>query len=214
MVIFGETGVGKSSVVNMILGENGVKADTSDSAYGCTFDHKSYPVEIEGESYNLYDTAGLNEGGAGTIDGAQAIAKLYGLIDSLSKKGGVNLLIFVMRCGRITESNQKNYQLFYDTFCEGSVPIVVVVTHCENVEPDMESWWPRNERKIEESGMLFKAYACVCSSRGKKRRDGTYSNDQPFEESKGYVEKLIHDNFSPQSWTKVNHIHDFEAVKN
>ncbi|KIK47960.1 hypothetical protein CY34DRAFT_104280 [Suillus luteus UH-Slu-Lm8-n1] len=64
VVIFGETGSGKSSVINVIAQKQ--VAATSNDALGCTSEPKRYPVEISGQKFVLFDTAGLNEGTAGT----------------------------------------------------------------------------------------------------------------------------------------------------
>jgi len=200
VIIFGETGVGKSSVVNMILGRD--EANVSDNAEGCTFESTVYPMEIEGARYNLYDTAGLNEEGSGTVDGAKSIANLYNLVQSLSHAGGVNLLIFVVRCSRLTEAMHKNYKLFHHGFCASSVPIVIVVTGCENVEPRMDCWWDRNKERFEKSGMTFDGHACVCTYKGRKIMEGVYSNGQPFDESVGKVNQLIRTHCRPVGWKK------------
>lgn len=56
---------------------------------------------------------------------------------SLAGSGGaftVHLLIFVIKCGRLTVNTQKDYELFFRSFCESQVPVLVVVTGCENIE--------------------------------------------------------------------------------
>jgi len=200
VVVFGETGVGKSSVVNMILGRD--EAKISDKADGCTFDSTVYPVEIDGARYNLYDTAGLNEESSGTVDGAKAVANLYSLVKSLSYAGGINLLVLVVRCSRLTETMQKNYKLFHHGFCESKVPIVIVVTGCENVEPKMDGWWEQNEERFKKADMNFDGYACVCTFKGRRITEGLYSNGEPFDESKGKINRLIHEHCSPDGWKK------------
>ncbi|KAF8963353.1 P-loop containing nucleoside triphosphate hydrolase protein [Flammula alnicola] len=147
VVIFSETGVGKSSIINMMLGSD--EAKISPDATGCTFDSTLYDAKIRGRSYNLYDTIGLGEGSTGTAEGSKAIGNLYSLLSLLSTNGGVHLLIFVVRCGRLTENIQKNYELFYKGFCETKVPIVVVVTGCEGESKGMHQekhFFPRSSQ--------------------------------------------------------------------
>lgn len=102
VVIFGETGAGKSSVINMIAGEK--IAITSSSLSGCTFDSTKYMVAINGIQFRLWDTAGLNETEHGTVATKDAIIRLYRLINELSLNGGVNLLVYCVRAPRITRS--------------------------------------------------------------------------------------------------------------
>jgi len=190
VLIFGETGAGKSSVVNAVNGAD--VAAVSQDANGCTFQSTPYEVKIEGATYNLYDTAGLNEAHKGTVDGPQALSNLYALVRSLWDAGGIHLLVLVMKSGRITDNVDKNYRLFYDTFCEKGVPVVIILTHCENVEPKMDDWWTKNENKFEPYGMAFEGHACVCTAKGRKQPNGTHVNDELFNDSKDSMRALIH----------------------
>ena len=211
MIIFGEAGVGKSSLVNLILGAD--KAKVNANAGGCTFETTRYSVQIEGKNYNLYDTAGLGEANGGTVGRRKAIVNLYKLVSKLADTGGVNLLICVVKCGRLSHGVEKNYDMFHQAICEAKVPIVIVVTNCENAvdldDPDqtMDSWWNQNEERFERAALRFENYACVCASRGRKLKDGTYSNDEPFEDSRGKVDALIHQCCLPNGWSKVSHVH-------
>jgi predicted GTPase len=54
VIVFGETGAGKSSVINMLAGT--VVADTPRNAIGCTCENKCYPVSIHGNTFDLWDT--------------------------------------------------------------------------------------------------------------------------------------------------------------
>lgn len=195
IVIFGETGVGKSSIINMLLGED--KAHVSDGGMGCTFKNDVYTVNIDGSPFHLYDTAGLNEGQAGTLMGSAAISSLYKLIRCLS--GGVSLLVFCMRAPRITDNTVKNYNIFYKAFCQSKVPIVIVVTGLENTEPVMDSWWPTNVRDFEKHGMMFVGHACVTATKGKKTKHG-YRYEEEYKESKGKIEELILRHYTPTGW--------------
>src|SRR5215471_18818510 len=100
VIIFGESGVGKSSIINM-LGEEGAAdiAQVSDQAMGVTFSTKPYKRNIFEKDYQIFDTIGLNEGSHGTVKAADAIEKLWKLMIQLSD--GVNLVVFVIRAPRI-----------------------------------------------------------------------------------------------------------------
>ena len=125
----------------MILGTD--EAKVGNSARGETFESSAYSVEIDGKSYILHDTVGFGEHSSGTVDSARAVGNLYRLVTDLSSSEGVNLLVFVIKCGRLTETMDKNYKLFRRGFCDSKVPIVIVVTGCENVEPTMDTWAAR-----------------------------------------------------------------------
>jgi predicted GTPase len=57
--------VGKSSVINMILGSD--KAKVGNSLRQETLKDTVYPVEIDGKTYNLHDTVGLGEYSGSTV---------------------------------------------------------------------------------------------------------------------------------------------------
>jgi hypothetical protein len=68
---------------------------------------------LDAESFLFWDTAGLDEADSGTVPSEDAIGQLLHLLRST--KDGVNLLIFVMKLGAISQTVKKNYELFVDT---------------------------------------------------------------------------------------------------
>ena len=201
VIVFGETGAGKSSVINMVLGSD--RANVSNRLLGETFKSTVYPIELDGLTYNLYDTVGLGEHSGGTVDSAKAIRNLYRLVTDLSNSGGVNLLVFVMKRGRLTETIYKNYDLFHHGFCNSNVPIVVVVTGCEDIEPTMDRWWIDNSALLTKAGMSFDGHACVCAFKGRKTNTGGYRNEELVNESVGVVKHLIVQSCMSNGWEKV-----------
>ncbi|KAF5387392.1 hypothetical protein D9757_005716 [Collybiopsis confluens] len=137
VIFFGTAGAGKSSIVNMLLGEKDEKALVSNSALGCTSSNKDYSTAIEGRNYRFYDTPGLNQGSMRPFSTADALRSLYHLLHSL--KDGVSLLVYCVRGPRVTGSLERDYKILYDGVCQQHVPIVMIVTGLEDQEPDMES---------------------------------------------------------------------------
>ncbi|KAJ3566734.1 hypothetical protein NP233_g6813 [Leucocoprinus birnbaumii] len=109
IILFGESGGGKSSVVNT-LSNDANAASTLGGARGFTSESRGYDADILGEPVTLWDTAGLDGGDAGRLPRADAICQLYRLLQSLSD--GVNLLVFVMRGPRIKGSVSVNWKVF------------------------------------------------------------------------------------------------------
>ena len=158
VVVFGETGAGKSSLVNLIAGQS--VAQVSSSSVGCTFQSTCYTINIgSGMQINLYDTAGLEDGWGGTVSNHDAIVKLYTLLRRL--EDGVSLLIFCMRGPRIKESCVKNWRLFREIICQGRVPIVLAVTGLENEANGMDNWWTQNEGHFMKYGISPNGVACI-----------------------------------------------------
>jgi len=182
----------------MILGSD--KAEVANRARGVTFESTVHPVEIYGKPYNLHDTVGLGEQSGGTVDSAKAVGNLYHLVTDLSNSGGVNLLVFVIRQGRLTETIHKNYVLFYHGFCDSKVPIVINVTYCEYVEP-MDKWWIDNEPSFNEAGMSFEGHACVCAFKGTE--GSGYRNEILVGKSVEVVKPLVVQQCISDGWRMV-----------
>lgn len=181
IIVFGSTGAGKSSVVNMLDGSS--QAEVSNAAKGMTFSNTCYKKIIKGMTVNVFDTVGLNEAIRGTVSPREAVEGLYNLTRQLDD--GISLLVFVMRAPRITAVEQQNYQMFYEILCDKKVPIVIVITGLE-YEEHMDEWWPANEEAFDLHEMLFHGHACITATRG-------ISNEtaQAYEQSKLKVEELI-----------------------
>jgi len=197
VIVFGATGAGKSSVINMICGNS--VAMTSSNATGCTFTSTPYDVQMpDGSRITYWDTAGLDEGERGTVTAKDAIVNLYRLIRMLDD--GVCLLIYCMRGPRINESLVRNYKMFYSAFCLEKVPIVLVVTGLEE-EPVLDDWWSRNEALFQRYHMMFAGHACVTATRGKeKETKGTYVYEREYELSVVAVQELVKGHYLHEPW--------------
>jgi hypothetical protein len=158
-IIFGETGVGKSSIINLIAGQK--LAHTSGDALGCTFQHRRYIVTLDGMSCALWDTTGLDEGTEGTVPARLAESNLRALMRGLVDSGGIHLVIYCIRGARLTKALKRNYDLFYVTVCRKKVPVALVVTGLEHQRGEMEAWWNENETVLRRHRMRFDAHACV-----------------------------------------------------
>ncbi len=197
VIIFGETGVGKSSLINMIA--DTASATVSNAAIGCTFESVPYDVELSGCKYRLWDTAGLNEGEHGNVAADRAIENLRLLVQGL-KDGGVSLLVYCIRGSRLRDIVQINYDLFYKVICSGEVPIVVVITGLEN-EEDMENWWKDNAEDLHRQGMIFSGHACVTATKGKVTTSGQYMFEEEYNLSVKLVREVIIAHCAKMLWT-------------
>ncbi|KAG6868663.1 hypothetical protein C0993_012468 [Termitomyces sp. T159_Od127] len=195
IVLFGESGSGKSSIVNMIG-----KCDTApvgSNAQGVTLSSTCYRVEFEGSHFNVYDTAGLDEADEGSVPKREAVVQLYRLLKSLET--GVNLLIFCWRAPRIKDNTYKNWRLFHEIICDCHVPIVLAITGLEQ-EDDMDHWWLRNKGGFQKYQIHPNGVACITATRGRQLKSGAHRLDEEYEESQMKMWKQIRTYCLEEAW--------------
>jgi hypothetical protein len=178
----------------MILGSDETKEDVAHPPPNAV-----YPVEIHGETYNLHDIVGLGKYTDG-VGWATAAGLLYRLVADLSNADGINLLVYVVSCN--ADTMRKNYSLVHEIFCNSEVPIIIVVTGCENVGPTMDSWWSDNEASFTKVRMSFNGHACICAFQEIQTRDGGYRN-KLIEDSVEAVRRLVAQHCRSKGWKMV-----------
>ena len=186
VIVFGETGVGKSAVVNLIAQQ--VIAGVSSDVNPCTMTSIPYNVSFssDGPYFRIFDTAGLNVPDLSPKSHLDAIEKAYDLFIKLKDAGGAHLLLFCMRLGHITSTTVNNYRLFVEFSFQKRVPVGVVVTNCEN-ETDVEGWWARNEPGIvNKHGIRSDGHACVTAV-----TNGTSAENRRYRASQQKVRELL-----------------------
>ncbi|KAG2066037.1 hypothetical protein BDR04DRAFT_112429 [Suillus decipiens] len=181
IVLFGQAGAGRSSLVNLMVGKN--VAGTSSGMKRRTLHWQEYPIEFDGESYRVFDTVGLEEPRLGIPQYLDAVENAYTLIQNLERQGGIDLLLFCMRAGRLNTTVQSNYRLFHEFLCDKKVPIVVVITHLENEVGEMDNWWKQNEDIFREREVDVAGHACITAIQG--------NYQERYEESRTTIRKLV-----------------------
>lgn len=159
VVVFGETGVGKSSLINLIT--RSYLAKTSPDVNACTKRSEQYEVTIGGREFRIWDTVGLGAGSSGPLNAALAQQKLKRFLKRFVKNGNLDLLVYCVRGGRATHAHVRHYKTFYFSVCKAAIPVVIVVTCLENISGEMDSWWSKNAEKFRRYGMVFDGHACV-----------------------------------------------------
>jgi len=161
VLLVGSTGVGKSSIIKLLTGNENVK--TSDAAVGCTLEYATW----ETNGWHFTDTIGLNEGSPGTVASRVAAKKLVKFIRENGT--GFSLIILVHRNDRISEMDDDNYHLFYEALCENKVPLLLAITHCDFDDP-VDRYWNENkvcfigkQRTAGQYGWNVKDAVCVCT---------------------------------------------------
>jgi serine/threonine protein kinase len=163
VLLFGETGVGKSSVINLIMGENA--AQTSPDGATCTLTHTSHKINLGPHTFKLWEVSSIESMGFfKTFFKKWSLKKQY---KRLYKDDGVYLLLYCMRGSRAQRALLKDYKFFTDivgsTAGPGRVPVAAVVTSLEDYPKNMDNWWTKNKDNLEHLGMRFSAHACITS---------------------------------------------------
>ncbi|KAG2755333.1 hypothetical protein P692DRAFT_2075649 [Suillus brevipes Sb2] len=161
IVIFGESGVGKSSVINLLAGRQVAK--TSPDTKHCTLRYEAYDITIDNAPYRIYDTAGVDGNRMDPSGFLDAVTNADKLMKELKDRGGVHLLLYCIKAGRIPPTFVTNYRLFYEFFFEEKIPVALIVTHLEREDP-MDEWYTRNKGSFDRHAVKCVDHACITAA--------------------------------------------------
>ncbi|KAF8440370.1 P-loop containing nucleoside triphosphate hydrolase protein [Boletus edulis BED1] len=141
VALVGVTGVGKSTLVNVLAGSN--RANVTNDVMPCTAQPDCYDIEKEGVRYTLWDTRGLNE--ASQQGGASPIARFFRFLRAVpeadrelqrflrGKNPRISLILFCIEAEKIqVDAQWKNYDKIYVKFCKRKIKVAVVVTRMDS----------------------------------------------------------------------------------
>jgi hypothetical protein len=160
-------------------------ANTSSDMQRCTMQWKEHTIDFGGDSYMVFDTIGLDEPQLRMNEYLESVENAYRLIKELDTRGGIDLLLFCVRAGRVNATLQSNYRLFHEFLCEKKVPIVLAITNLER-ETKMDDWWERNHGTFEKYQIQVAGHACVTAANGLDGRHRAL-----YEESRITIRKLV-----------------------
>ena len=155
IVLLGEIGVGKSSLINLIARENVAKVSLD--TVGCTKTAAKYTFEEKGRTFHFYDTPGLVDLQMGAKPFIDPIDTIQKLICSLGNGNGPDLLLFCIDKSKPTVALQRHYQLFCKIICGGNVPFALAITKLEEGE-DADQWWDRYGATVRRYGVDCSGY--------------------------------------------------------
>ncbi|KAJ8592526.1 hypothetical protein M405DRAFT_812637, partial [Rhizopogon salebrosus TDB-379] len=174
-------------------------ARVSPDSHRCTLQWAEYTITLDnGTRYQVFDTVGLEEPRLDSGEYLTAITNADSLIKALNERGGINLLLFCIRGGRVTATMQSNYRLFFEFLCQENVPVALVVTNLEREQHDMEGWYTRNVGHLKKYGIRSVGHACITAANHLDGRPKLL-----YEESRRRVRSLVEANCntSAEEWT-------------
>ncbi|KAG2136580.1 P-loop containing nucleoside triphosphate hydrolase protein [Suillus bovinus] len=189
VVIIGQSGAGKSSLINMLC--PGADARISNDATGCTQEEQEYTCVLgRGKSCQVHDTIGLEEGRWGFLPDKKAQKKLKTYLKDSQKSW--HLLVYCIPGSRgLKKSHARNFNKF-KSMVGNRVPVVVVVTHLDQYEGPLQDWWPRNLdtlKKLDINPESTAGHACITAL---SRRDlERYNKGALYNQSLQDVQNLI-----------------------
>lgn len=183
VVVFGRTGAGISSLVNLIAGSTVAQchADTRP----CTQKMMGHHASFAGKRFCIYDIPGFG--------GVSSESETIENIQSLEREQGIDVLVYCMRKARQTMMPDILHEI--RRVVPLGVPIVAAVTELERVGGSMESWWTTpseagklaNGQALENMGMSFDQHACVTTL---PPEDAAHHNT--FSERRKQSQEVIH----------------------
>lgn len=160
VLVFGSTGVGKTSLCNLLVGRT---QPCHNGALGVTSRTHTYePFKLKGRQVIMVDTVGLHESKHGTVPPEKAATQILELLSQ--SKNGFSLIIHVATIGRITQERDQDYEFFVEKMCDRKIPVLQVLTGAENEAPKMQSWVESNREAFGR--FAYADIIAVCCASG------------------------------------------------
>lgn len=165
ILVFGTAGKGKSSLINALIGTELATVGTSARATGCTFEPTTATGTLAGTTcaVEVVEAVGLTEIDASAGSSKKTFLALTALLEKC--KEGVNLAIYVRDKSRILEDDEANYGMFVKTLCQNTIPVICIVTHCED-NLNLSDWPAANSTEFTRRGFLFADMRGTCFGKG------------------------------------------------
>lgn len=175
VVLLGEVGSGKSSIINLIAGE--CVAKSSNDAKGGTLNITCYTLNFSPSNVqvNLWDTPGWHPAEERNTRQGRAVGA-DNLLKTLHATEGVHLLLFCTQKPRVTDHLVNDFQHIYSGQAYSETPLALAVTGLELIQPNMHMWWENSHRALERYGFHCHAHACVTTVDGEGNREHISQN--------------------------------------
>ncbi|KIJ08349.1 hypothetical protein PAXINDRAFT_172971, partial [Paxillus involutus ATCC 200175] len=102
IVFFGETGTGKSSIINLIAGSS--DTHTSKDTESCIRVSTCYETALRNVAFNLWDTRGLGEGFFRSLLKGSSQGELKKFLRERHQKREIDFLVYCVRGSRANKA--------------------------------------------------------------------------------------------------------------
>ncbi len=161
IIVLGPSKMGKTSVVNALMEmqckDNSIINVCNTSLYS------SKKIQRSSVVYELIDLVGLSTLDMNNINEEEMCKYFDQMLEHA--RNGLSLIIFVLRNGTIHQTSADMYNLFVNILCEKRLPVLGVITCCENEEP-IWAYAEKNRDHYARNGMKFTALVSTCFGRG------------------------------------------------
>ncbi|KAI6104847.1 hypothetical protein EDD16DRAFT_1492265 [Pisolithus croceorrhizus] len=162
VLVMGEVGSGKSSVVNLLVGKEVAKV--SSDAGACTLRTVKHETTIQVQetwtTVHIWEVAGLNQPEeVAANDSGTTLDMDLGPI--LKAKASIDIILFCMQSSRLKNAPKQIFESVNKVFGR-CVAIVLVITNLEREKENMENWWDRNGERVRRVlGLGETEHACI-----------------------------------------------------
>ena len=150
IIIIGNTGVGKSTLLNKVLKEKLAKTDFGDV---CTMGPPKLYESENAKGIRIWDSRGIENG---KYNLETAFSDIKNTIENLIKENDPNKFIhciwYCIKSNRFTEEEADNLKRCYDSYIE-KLPIIVVFTQSEN-QIETDKMMEKVKNKLENTKKL------------------------------------------------------------
>ncbi|KIJ66926.1 hypothetical protein HYDPIDRAFT_108894 [Hydnomerulius pinastri MD-312] len=160
VALVGVTGVGKSTLVNMIKLQDSASAEANNDARPCTGQATRYDGKLLcGTKLNIWDTRGLNEasekGADGTFELLISFFKRPSEADrelkKFLRKQDIHLVLWCIEEKNIRAAAQwKSYRKISADYCRNKVKVAVVVTQVPDTKLNGQEWKNVCQGKVKD----------------------------------------------------------------
>ena len=150
IIVLGNTGVGKSTLLNTVLKEKLAETDFGD---GCTMGVPKPYESNKAKGIRIWDSRGIENG---KYNLETAFKDIRNTIESLIKENNpdkfIHCIWYCIKSNRFTEEEENNLKNCYNSYIE-KLPIIVVFTQSEN-QKETDRMIEKVKNKIEKAKKL------------------------------------------------------------